>query len=282
MRAKFAAMSTEASTETVQGRVQESQQSSLDVTDAERGALAMQALAGRLAFLIVGPAAVFYMRRIRRNRIVGLHEARRVYRDALAVGRPTLVCANHLTMYDSLYLHHAFGSTIDYLADFRSFSWNVPAVENFERNLAWRTIVYLGKCIPIDRAGDAAHHKKVLDKLTYLASKNEACTIFPEGGRSRTGRFEVQSVTYGAGRVLAALDRPQVVCAYLRGEKQEAATDAPAVGDTLHLSVEVIEPRTGHVGMRGARDLTRQVAEKLREMEERHFASRPRVAATGD
>ncbi len=245
--------------------------SSPDLTLAERGALAVQAVAGRLAFAVVGPAAVFYMRRIRRNPIRGLEKARRVYRDALATGRPTLVCANHLTMFDSLYLHHAFGSTLDYLLDFRSFSWNVPAVENFTNNALWRTIVYLGKCIPIDRAGDAAHHKKVLDKLTYLASMNEVCTIFPEGGRSRTGRIDVENVTYGVGRVLAALDRPQVICAYLRGERQDTYSKAPEIGDMLHLAVEVIEPKTSLTGLRAARDLSRQVAEKLREMEEGYF-----------
>jgi hypothetical protein len=177
-------------------------------------------------------------------------------------------------MFDSLYLLHAFGSTLDYLADFQSFSWNVPAVENFTDNLLWRTVVYLGKCIPIDRAGDAAHHKKVLDKLAYLASKGEPCMIFPEGGRSRTGRVDVESVTYGVGRVLAALEEPQVVCAYLRGDRQDTYSDLPVAGDTLRLSVEVINPQTTQVGLRGARDLSRQVAEKLREMEERYFRER--------
>jgi hypothetical protein len=245
-----------------------------DLTGEERHSLTLQGIAGHLAFAVVGPGAVFYMRRIRGNRIEGLETARRVYRQALSTGRPTIVCANHLTMFDSLYLLHAFGSTVDYLIDFRSFAWNVPAIENFSSNLLWRTVVYLGKCIPIDRAGDATHHKNVLDKLAYLAQRGEPCMIFPEGGRSRTGRVDVESVTYGVGKVLAALERPQVVCAYLRGDQQKSYSDMPARGDTLHLSAEVIEPRTSQTGLRAARDLSRQVAEKLRQMEERFFAER--------
>jgi hypothetical protein len=212
------------------------------------------------------------MRAVRGHRIAGLHEARQTYQRAVASGRPTLVCANHLTLYDSAFLHHAFGSTVDYLTNFRLFSWNVPAVENFAKSPLWRLLVYLGKCIPIDRAGDAAHHKAVLDKVTFLVAQGEVCTIFPEGGRSRTGRVEVAQATYGVGRVLAALDRPQVVCAYLRGEKQATYSDMPARGDVLHLTAEVIEPSTSLAGIRGARDLARQVVHKLHEMEERHFA----------
>jgi 1-acyl-sn-glycerol-3-phosphate acyltransferase len=246
---------------------------SREISPEERRSLAVQALLGRLAFPVIGPAAVFFMRRIRRNRIVGLGEARRIYRQALATGRPTLVCANHLTMYDSMFLHDAFGSTFDYLVDFRSFSWNVPAVENFAKTPLWRTLVYLGKCIPIDRAGTEAHHKEVLSKITYLVGEGQVATIFPEGGRSRTGQVDVEAVTYGIGRILSGLRRPQVVCAYLRGERQETFGHSPEKGDVLHLRVEVIEPATDHTGLRGVRDLSRQVIGKLREMEEAYFQS---------
>jgi len=240
-----------------------------ELTAEERRSLATQAFLGRIAFVFVGPASVFVMRSVRGHRVEGLEEARRTYQRAVATGRPTIVCANHLTLYDSAFLLHAFGSTFDYLADFRLFAWNVPAVENFAQSPFWRLVVYLGKCIPIDRAGEAAHHKKVLDKLTYLAAKKDVCMIFPEGGRSRTGRVQVDNVTYGVGRVLAALDRPQVICAYLRGERQATYGDAPAKRDVLHLRVDVIEPRTHQAGLRGARDLSRQVITKLREMEDR-------------
>jgi hypothetical protein len=58
----------------------------------------------------------------------------------------------------------------------------------------------------------------------------------------------------------------------MRGEKQDTFSDSPAKGDVLHLRVEVIEPMSSHTGLRGARDLARQVIIKLREMEEKHLA----------
>ena len=238
----------------------------------ERCSLALQAALGRATFAAVGPAAIAWVRYVRGHRIEGLEQARRVYREALASGRPTLVCANHLTLFDSVFLHHAFGSIGDYLLDFRRFSWNVPAVENFTHDPLLRALTYLGKCIPIDRAGDADHHKNVLDKLAYLASRRQVCTLFPEGGRSRTGRVEVDQVTYGVGRVLAALERPQVLCAYLRGGQQTGYSDTPAAGDVLHVRVALIEPSTELAGLRGTRDLARQVIVQLRGMEDAYFA----------
>ncbi len=86
-------------------------------------------------------------------------------------------------------------------------------------------------------------------------------------------------VAYGVGRILSTLDRPQVVCAYLRGEKQATYSDTPARGDVLHLRVEVIEPTTDQPGTRGARDLAQQVIVKLRDMEDRFFEAFPPPAS---
>jgi hypothetical protein len=237
----------------------------------DRWALALQATLGKFAFPVIGPAAVAYLRLVRRHRIEGLREARAVYHDALSRGRPTLVCANHLTKVDSVFLHHVFGSVGQYCADFRRFSWNVPAVENFARDPRLRALTYLGKCVPVDRAGGPEHHRDVLERLAYLAASGDVCTIFPEGGRSRTGRVDPGAVTYGVGRILAALERPQVVCAYLRGERQAGYGEVPKAGDVMHVSACVIEPHTELAGLRGARDLARQVIVKLSEMEQAYF-----------
>jgi 1-acyl-sn-glycerol-3-phosphate acyltransferase len=236
--------------------------------------LRLQSLLGWAAFAIVGPGALFFTRFLRGNRIVGLEEARNTYRRALSAGRPTLVCGNHLTLIDSIFIHDGLASLGDYLLDFRRFSWNVPAVENFASSWPLRLFTYLGKCIPIDRAGDAAHHKDTLDKITHLVARGDVCTIFPEGARSRSGRVDTANVTYGIGHILRELERPQVVCAYLRGERQETWGALPARGDTLHLSVEIVEPVTKERGLRASRDLARQVIRKLAAMEEAHFARR--------
>jgi 1-acyl-sn-glycerol-3-phosphate acyltransferase len=238
----------------------------------EIASLRRQSLVGRAAFTFVGPAAVFYMRVVRGHRIEGMREVRRLYGEVLAQRRPVLVCANHLTLVDSIYLHHAFASIADYLADFRRFSWNVPAVENFKRNPFLRALTYVGKTVPIDRRGDAAHLKKVLDTIKLVVSNGDVCTLFPEGGRSRTGRVEPDKVTSGIGNILKDLDRPIVFCAYLRGERQETWGALPAWGDTLHITAEAIEPRTDAKGMKASKELARQVIEKLKELEDRHFA----------
>jgi 1-acyl-sn-glycerol-3-phosphate acyltransferase len=253
---------------------------------AQRRALRTQAVAGWLAFGAIGPLAILFMRGIRANRIEGVDEARRVYRSALASGRPTVVAANHLTLTDSFYLHHGLDSLGAYMRDFRRLSWNVAAIENFGRHPVVRTITYLGKTLLIDRAGDAEHHRQVLDTITYLVARGDVCTIFPEGGRSRTGRIEADKVTYGIGRVLGRLQDPIVVCAYLRGERQATWSAFPARGDTLHLRAEILEPKKGDAtpanvanfantasthGLRASRELARQVIEKLKSMEDEHF-----------
>lgn len=243
------------------------------VPPQRREALLRQAGLGWLAFPLVGAGAVFYMRLWRGNRIAGLPEARRLYRQALSTGRPTIVCANHLTMIDSLFLHHGLASLGTYLRDFRRFSWNLPAVENFAVTPLRRAFIYLGKCIPIDRAGDAAHHESVLEQVRWLVAQGHVFMIFPEGGRSRTGRIEPEAITYGVGQILKDLDRPQVICAYLRGKRQETWGSVPRWGDTLCLQTELLEPTTTETGLRAVRDLARQVASKLKAMEDRHFST---------
>jgi hypothetical protein len=63
-----------------------------------------------------------------------------------------------------------------------------------------------------------------------------------------------------------------VLCAYLRGARQTTWSALPARGDTLHLYVEVLEPKTDATGMRASRDLARQVMDKIKAMEDAHFA----------
>lgn len=239
----------------------------------ERAFLRMQRMVGWLMFVLVAFGSWLTMRVIRNNRISGVEEARRVYRAALKSGRPTLVCANHLTMVDSAYLHWAFAPLYDYFFHFERFSWNVAAIEHLHFWL--RIITFLGKTVPIDRGGDDAHRKMVLNSIRWLVSRGEICTLFPEGTRSRTGRIDPATVTYGIGQILKDLDRPQVLCAYLRGTRQEKMSSVPIYGDTLVLKVEVLEPKTDLQGLRAARDLSRQVIAKLKAMEDERLGAEP-------
>lgn len=244
-------------------------------TRSEIRALRLQALVGRAAFPVVGPTVIAYLRFVRKNRIRDRAAVRRAYRELTRTERPLVVCANHLTMFDSLFLHWALASPARYLLDFRLFAWNVPAVENFKRGLLLRALTYLGKTVPIDRGGSPEHHREVLAKLAWLAAHGQICTIFPEGGRSRTGRVEPDRVTYGVGHILKELERPLVLCVYLRGERQTTWGYLPERGDELYVALELLEPTTTATGLRAARDLSRQVAERLKQMEERYFERHP-------
>lgn len=244
-----------------------------DVSASDRAFLRMQRIFGWLMFVLVAFGSWLTMRVIRNNRLSGVAEARRVYRAALASGRPTIVCANHLTMVDSAYLHWAFAPLYEYFFHFQRFSWNVAAIEHLTFWL--RIITFLGKTVPIDRGGDDAHRKKVLNKLRWIVSRGEILTIFPEGTRSRTGRIDPATVTYGIGQILQDLEHPQVLCAYLRGPNQKGMSSVPVYGDTLHLEVEVLEPKTDLQGLRGIRELSRQVIGKLKEMEDRRLGPVP-------
>lgn len=240
----------------------------------EIAALRRQGLFGRLAFPVIGPAAIFWMRAVRQNRVRGLAEVRSRFDAIVRTGRPLVICANHLTMVDSMFLHWSLSSPLAYMRRFRSFAWNVPAVENFKKSAPIAAFTYLTKTIAIDRAGDPEHHREVLGKLAHLVRQGEIVTIFPEGGRSRTGRVEPSEVTYGVGQLLGDVPDALVVCVYLRGERQETWGPLPARGDVIDVDLRAIEPCTRAQGLRASRDRARQIILELKDMEDRWFARR--------
>ena len=113
----------------------------------------------------------------------------------------------------------------------------------------------------------------MLRGLRHLMQLGEVVLMFPEGGRSRSGRVDTESVAYGVGRLIKELGNCRVLCVYLRGDRQRSWSNMPAAGDTFSIATRVIEPRTELRGMRGSRDLADQVLRQLVEMEEEHLAS---------
>jgi len=130
------------------------------------------------------------------------------------------------------------------------------------------------KCVPIVRGSDRREVAAVLERLRYLLVRGEAVLMFPEGGRSRSGRVELESAAYGVGRVASLFPDCRVVCVYLRGEGQDTYGDLPARGERFHVRVEAIEPRSEHGGPRGALDVSRQIVARLAELEKAHFERR--------
>jgi hypothetical protein len=91
--------------------------------------------------------------------------------------------------------------------------------------------------------------------------------IFPEGGRSRTGRIEIESAATGVGRVIRSVPNCRVLCVYLRGRNQTGYSRIPARRDRFDVALAEIEPKTDASGLRASRNLAIQVTRKLHELE---------------
>ena len=238
----------------------------------QRAALELQLAVARASAVLWVPLTVALMRFGLGWRVIGAAAARRRYREIVGEGdAPVMVCANHLTLLDSAVIAWALGSPWWYLRRFSTLPWNVPERRNFASSFVSRILVYVMKCVPIVRGSDRREVALVLDRLAYLLTRGEAVLIFPEGGRSRTGRIEIESAAYGVGRIANELPGCRVVCVYLRGEGQVTYGDLPPRGERFRVQVEAIEPRPQHGGVRGSVEVSRQILACLAELERRHF-----------
>ncbi len=189
--------------------------------------------------------------------------------------RPLLICANHLTMIDSALVAWALGGSWWYLVNFSRMPWNLPEQANFSQNPLNRIVVWLVKCIPVSRGGRRDQVSGTLEKVKYVLSRGETALVFPEGGRSRTGRVQPESATYGVGRILDTVPDCRTICVYLRGDLQETWSTIPKRGDRFTADFREVAPESEHPsGLRRARDLSLQIVGTLVEMEEEYFARR--------
>lgn len=239
-----------------------------------RLALALQ----RTLALAVSPlttlAVALLLRVWLRLRVENRAEARRTWRAHWRAREgPLLLCANHLTMIDSALIAWALAPPLWYVANFSALPWNVPERTHFASTLPQRILAYLYKCLPIVRGGSRDELADQLARFAWLVSRGEAGLIFPEGGRSRTGRVEVENAAFGVGRIVKSVPGCRVLCVYLRGERQASYSGVPARGDRLHVSLSTLEPKSDHAGLRGSRDVARQIAARLAEMEREYFAT---------
>jgi 1-acyl-sn-glycerol-3-phosphate acyltransferase len=208
-------------------------------------------------------------------RVASLSDTRRAYRRLRRESSsPLLVCANHLTLADSFLIGVALGSPGWYLLHFASLPWNTPERENFARTWWMRALVYVMKCVPVERGGDRREVGQTLARITWLLSRGETALVFPEAGRSRTGRVDTAAASYGVGRIVKSLPGCRVLCVYLRGDAQRTWSDLPARGDRFRVTLAPMEPKTERRGMRGSVEIGRQILAGLAELERRHFDGR--------
>jgi len=188
---------------------------------------------------------------------------------------PWLVCANHLTMVDSALVCYGMDSLLGHIVQFGRVPWNLPERKNFQSNPILAVLCYLAKCLPVDRGGDREGLQRLLEKCRFLLEGKNNLMIFPEGGRSRTGRVERDNYAYGVGRFLDEFDQCRVLLIYLRGDHQEGYGTIPRRGETFTMQVEAFDPRRiPGGGLRHQREYARQIVEKLARMEEAFFAAR--------
>jgi 1-acyl-sn-glycerol-3-phosphate acyltransferase len=230
---------------------------------------------GRVLALVWVPIVVLVMRFGYGYRIARLRHIRREFKRIRSeTTGPLVICANHLTMIDSLLIAWALVPPWQYMLNFNLLAWNTPERANFASTWRNRVVAYLAKCIPITRGGRRDEVGAVLDRVIHLLSMNEIALLFPEGGRSRSGRVEPDSAAWGVGRVVGALPGCRVVCVYLRGEQQETWGHVPARGDEMYVDIECIEPKSDSRGVRRSRDFARQVIAQLVRMEQKYFDGR--------
>lgn len=238
-----------------------------DATTSHR----MQRLFGWLCLVPLSGLIIALCRFRMRYRIKNHAEIRSKFRAISSAKTPLVVCANHLTLIDSVVIIWALASTWRYLLNYRLFCWNLPAAENARKRWSWQIITFLTKCMLIDRLGDAEHTGSVVDTVCNLLRRNNLVMLFPEGTRSRSGRIDVNAVNYGVGKILEEVPACQVLCIYQRGTGQVTYSDFPLRGEVFEFDLEVFRPVTHLTGLRGARDRSRQVIVKLKGMEERYF-----------
>ena len=187
---------------------------------------------------------------------------------------PLLICANHLTMIDSALIAWALGSPWWYVRHFAAVPWNVPERQHFAASVWARVLVYVMKCLPLTRGGSRATVAATLQRFTHVLAEGDAGLIFPEGGRGRSGRVDVDAAAYGVGRIVRSLPGCQVLCVYLRGERQATYGDMPHRGDRFRVHLELLHPTSSATGVRGDRDVALQIVRQLAAMEQQHFDDR--------
>jgi len=185
-----------------------------------------------------------------------------------------LICANHLTLIDSIMITLALGSGSYWLRHPDELPWNTPESTNFGRTWFERVLIFLAKCIPITRGGAREGVGEVLERVKHLLARGETALLFPEAGRSRSGRVEEAAAAWGVGRIVGAVPGCRVLCVYMRGRQQKTWGDFPAKGDSMDVEITCIEPKSDAKGVRRSRDLAQQIVRQLIRMEDDYFNAR--------
>lgn len=235
--------------------------------------LHLQNFIGRITIFFIAPL-YFLILKLLFYRVRNLKEIRRKCAEAFKKHEgPWIICSNHLTMIDSFIVVYATTGLVRHFTNYKKLPWDLPERSNFQKNIILVVLCYLAKCIPVDRGGPREKIRKTMDKCIYLLRNGHNILIFPEGGRSRTGRVNTEEFSYGVGRFIKDVADCKVMCVYLRGDKQKTYSTIPAWGENFFVAMEVLEPvRNADNGLRAQREYAAQIINRLAAMEEKYFA----------
>lgn len=235
----------------------------------------LQRILGNLSFSLIGFIVVLLIKYYYKFSIIDHKTHQKFFKELAKKNKPLLICSNHLTMIDSVILQYAFGNYFFYLLKYKFFMWNVPAREVFAKNFFAKVFLFLTKCIPIDRKGSREYHEMILNQIQYILLLKEPFIIFPEGGRSRKGTFDLENLTYGVGRIVYDLKNLDVLCVYLRGDKQEHFTNFPEKNSKFYVSYRLIQPKTNlSKKLLAEKELALQIGTTIKELEEEYFKTK--------
>jgi len=239
--------------------------------------MAVQKVIAYLCMPLLYFLVVLWMKYIKNYRIHELRSIRRQFKQ-ISQQNPSglLICPNHLTYIDSLLLAWAFSSMGSYLLRFRTFCWNLPNARNVQESALYRVICYLGKCILIDEDPEKA--KQTMNKAAYLLHHGHYVMIFPEGRRSKNGRVDSENYIYGVGKLHMDSHLSQVLCVYLRGDKQQAATKMPGKGERFNIRMKLQTIDSEQQGRRAMRAAASQIIHTLEQMEAEFFCEQDQHA----
>ncbi len=244
----------------------------MNIFNRKRLKLSSQKTISLLFFPVLYPTLVCWLRWVRKYRIKDLKSVRKQFKQ-IKQNHPggLLVCPNHLTYIDSIILIWAFATPWSYFSNYRTMCWNLPKASNVQESWLYRSICYLGKCLLIP--DDLQQAQATMEDASYLLNTGQYVMVFPEGTRSHTGRINTENYVYGVGKLHADSPQSELLCVYLRGDKQQKASKMPKKSEQFSIQLKLVSISTELSGRRAMRDVATQMIDHLSRMETAYMDS---------